>query len=97
MSPCPSGKVGHPSRASARRSATAVGNKRTHARPRTYQCPHCHQWHLTSGRRVRAGKTGRREPTPPQTATPAELDAWFAKHSKTDQRKETDDADASGA
>jgi hypothetical protein len=84
MSECGSGKVGHPSRSTARRAAVAVAIKRTHDRPRVYACPDCHRWHLTSVRRSRTPRRGRRveELREPRPASAAEVDAWFAAHRK---------------
>ncbi|TFV91384.1 hypothetical protein [Blastococcus sp. CT_GayMR16] len=83
--PCPSGKTEHPSETAARRAATSVGQRRTHDRPRVYQCPHCHGWHLTSSPKARqpAAHGNRRRgnaPAPPTPATRTEFEAWFAAH-----------------
>lgn len=80
---CPSGKVRHPSRASAKAAAIAVGTRRTHTRPRIYECDACKGgWHMTSAPKVRL-PSGRRSPLqPPTVATRAELDAWMAEHSR---------------
>lgn len=86
---CTSGKVAHHSESAARRAAVAVARVRTHDRPRVYECPRCHHWHLTSAPRLRRG-IGRpghgrlREPTP---ATRAELDAWFAAHTTVGRQR----------
>ncbi len=82
MMACASGKVGHHSESAARRAAVAVAQGRMHDRPRVYECPDCHCWHLTSAPRLRTAMGRRRhhrlhEPT---VATRAELDAWFAAH-----------------
>lgn len=76
---CPSGKVGHHSEASAKKAATAVGTKRTHTRPRVYQCDLCGgQWHMTSAPKLRLPAVRRTPLQPPQVATRAELDVWMA-------------------
>lgn len=89
--PCPSGKVGHASQHAAKAAATAVGQKRTHDRPRVYQCPTCAAWHLTSAPKHPAPPAQRlpkrlrrrgRPPAVPQPATPEEVDAWFSQHSR---------------
>ena len=84
MTGCSSGKVGHLSEAAARRAAVAVAKVRTHDRPRVYSCPSCHRWHLTSAPRQRRAMGLRRHQRlkEPQPATRAELDAWFAAHSR---------------
>ena len=74
---CPSGKVRHPSKRAAKAAATAVGRRRTHDRPRAYECPTCHGWHMTTAPRERARA---RALQPPQVASRAELDAFFAAH-----------------
>ena len=84
MTECSSGKVGHLSEGAARRAAVAVAQVRTHDRPRVYACPSCHRWHLTSAPRWRRAMGLRRHQRlqEPQPATRAELDAWFAAHSR---------------
>src|SRR5688572_29689576 len=79
---CTSGKVAHHSESAARRAAVAVARVRTHDRPRVYECPRCHRWHLTSEPRLRraTGRSGHRQLQEPTPATRAELDAWFAAH-----------------
>ena len=83
MTGCTSGKVGHHSESAARRAAVAVARVRTHDRPRVYECPRCHFWHLTSAPRSRRVFARRRHQRmqEPTVATRAELDAWFAAHS----------------
>lgn len=82
---CPTGKVGHRSRAAARRAAINAAIARTHHRLRSYHCPDCHRWHLSSAPPIRAPHPrGRKAPVhQPTPATPAEVDAWFAQHGKT--------------
>jgi hypothetical protein len=87
MATCTTGKVAHSSESAARQAAVAVARVRTHDRPRVYECPRCHCWHLTSAPKLRRAIARRRhrwleEPTP---ATRAELDAWFALHSRRGQ------------
>jgi hypothetical protein len=84
MTGCTSGKVGHHSESAARRAAVAVARVRMHDRPRVYECQRCHCWHLTSAPRLRRafGRRHHQRIQEPTVATRAELDAWFAAHSR---------------
>lgn len=86
--PCPTGKVGHRSRAAARRAAINAAIARTHDRLRSYHCPDCHRWHLSSAPPIRDPRPRRqkaqvRRPAP---ATPAEVADWFAQHGKSSEQ-----------
>ena len=84
MTGCSSGKVGHTSESAARRAAVAVAQRRTGDRPRVYACPTCHRWHLTTAPGQRRAMARRRHARmiEPHPASRAELDAWFAEHSR---------------
>lgn len=99
MTACASGKVGHSSESAARAAAVAVARARTHDRPRVYECPQCHCWHLTSARGLRTAMGRRRHQRlhEPTVATRAELDAWFAAHSPQSDQAPPAASDARGA